>query len=1209
MEFQVLGPLEVRDGERVLRVGRGKPSALLALLLLNADEVVSTDRLIDELWGEQPPATAGKALQVYVAKLRQVLGADLIATRPPGYELRLADAGRLDARRFERGLTAAREALAAGDARGASALLSDALALWRGPPLADVAYERFAQPEILRLEELRLAALEERIEADLALGRHSELVGELERLVAQHPLRERPRAQLMLALYRSGRQAEALEAYQAARHALVDGLGIEPGAALQDLQQALLAQDPALGAAAPPPPSTQPERKLVSVLALDVEPAEALVRDPERLREALDALADAVGAEVAAADGRLEPETPGALLASFGADRALEQHARRALDVARAALALDRDELTLRAGVESGEVIVGEHLEGAVPGAARRLAARAEPGEVVLGDRAQAAVGATRSGAAAFVGRAAELELVGRRLERLAEQERPHLVALVGEAGVGKSRFVRELHQRLDPEPAWLLGRCPAYGRATTYRPIAEILRADPAVAVRERRGEEGFLRIALGLESPAAAHPWEARERLGEEWVDLLSEIAASGPAVVVVEDLHWAEDALLELIDLARRATGPLLLLVTARPELLERSASFGAGHNASRLWLDPLAGGEAAELLDALAPGLSQASRELVLERAEGNPFFLEEALAWVLEHAGSGGPPDSVQAVIAARIDLLPAGDKQTLQAAAVAGRIFWGGALAELTGAAVGLGLLEERDFVRRRATSSLAGEREYAFKHALSREVAYASLPLGRRARLHAAFADWLEQAGGSSDEHAALLAHHLGASAAPAVRDLAWGADTAGADAVRARAVHWLARAGELAIRRYELDPGVAMLEEALALERDGPERGALWRSLAWGRRMQFDTDGYREAAETALALDPPPAAAAEVLAELAYAGSQPWLWREPPDPDDVEDWIERVLAAAAPGSRIRGLALTARTMVDRGADSTVIDEAVAIAEADGDPLLLARSHLAKIDAARANRRYGDAVRWVERTLALESPVTDPFHRDGLLFGSTFTYLSAGRVAEARRVVPEHLALCARLPPHQRVHATTGSVMPELAAGDWASLASQATAAVNAAEENRATPCQFNWRSVLMTAVGHARLGQLAEAERLEQCAADLHQVGGAFEKEPALLRLALARGDHATAERLLGEAPEPDPWWDFDAEAARLDALAALGDREGVEREAEVALALGGYAEPFALRALGLVREDEELLAQATRQFTANGAGGHAQWPPAPS
>jgi DNA-binding SARP family transcriptional activator len=249
LDFRLLGPLEVVDEGRPLALGGAKQRALLAVLLLRRNEVVSVDRLIDELWGEEPPPTAAKVVQVYVSQLRKALARDsrvpVIETRSPGYVIRV-EAGHLDAERFERLLAGARRARSAGDPEGASRLLSEALALWRGQALADFAYEPFAQATIARLEELRLVALEERIEADLGAGRHPELVGELETLVAEHPLREGLRGQLMLALYRSGRQAEALEAYQQARRALVEELGIDPSPSLQELEKAILRQDPVL---------------------------------------------------------------------------------------------------------------------------------------------------------------------------------------------------------------------------------------------------------------------------------------------------------------------------------------------------------------------------------------------------------------------------------------------------------------------------------------------------------------------------------------------------------------------------------------------------------------------------------------------------------------------------------------------------------------------------------------------------------------------------------------------------------------------------------------------------------------------------------------------------------------------------------------------------------------------------------------------------
>jgi DNA-binding SARP family transcriptional activator len=268
MDFRLLGPLEVVERDRSLALGGAKQRSLLAVLLLHANELVSADRLIDELWGQSPPATAAKSIQVYVSRLRKELGDGRLETRAPGYLLRV-DPSELDLARFRR-LTADATAAEAEEAAGK---LREALGLWRGPALADLAYEPFAQAEIIRLEELRWAALEQRVDADLACGGHAELVGELEALVAQHPLRERLRAQLMLALYRSARQAEALDAYRTARRELSEELGLEPSEELRRLEQAILRHDPALelraetAMRAPSPataaPMQPPERSLL----------------------------------------------------------------------------------------------------------------------------------------------------------------------------------------------------------------------------------------------------------------------------------------------------------------------------------------------------------------------------------------------------------------------------------------------------------------------------------------------------------------------------------------------------------------------------------------------------------------------------------------------------------------------------------------------------------------------------------------------------------------------------------------------------------------------------------------------------------------------------------------------------------------------------------------------------------------------------------
>ena len=246
LEFHILGPLEVVGDHGRIPLGGQKQRALLGALVVHVGEVISTDRLLDELWGEHPPKTARTSLQNMVSQLRTLLGGDVLVTRPPGYVLQVQP-GQVDAARFEGLVAGARKAPL--DER--SRLLREALALWRGPPLADLEFERFAEGEVRRLEELRLDALEERIEADLELGLGSELVGELESLVERHTLRERLRRQLMLALYRSGRQAEALQVYHDARRVLADELGLEPSPALKQLYGSILRQEQVLEKARP----------------------------------------------------------------------------------------------------------------------------------------------------------------------------------------------------------------------------------------------------------------------------------------------------------------------------------------------------------------------------------------------------------------------------------------------------------------------------------------------------------------------------------------------------------------------------------------------------------------------------------------------------------------------------------------------------------------------------------------------------------------------------------------------------------------------------------------------------------------------------------------------------------------------------------------------------------------------------------------------
>ncbi len=247
IEFRVLGPFEVVDGDRTFRLGSPQQRALLVVLLMHRDQPVSADTLIDALWGERAPATAVKIVQGYVSNLRRALGDGLLVTRAPGYMLQVAP-GQVDADRFESLVDQGRRAFEDGNAREAGVNLNEALALWRGPALADFAYQSFAQTWIHRLEESRIGALEQRIEVELTLGQHARLVPELEAKVREHPLRERFVGQLMLALYRSGRQADALQVYRVARRRMVEELGLEPGGELQQLERSILEHSPTLDA-------------------------------------------------------------------------------------------------------------------------------------------------------------------------------------------------------------------------------------------------------------------------------------------------------------------------------------------------------------------------------------------------------------------------------------------------------------------------------------------------------------------------------------------------------------------------------------------------------------------------------------------------------------------------------------------------------------------------------------------------------------------------------------------------------------------------------------------------------------------------------------------------------------------------------------------------------------------------------------------------
>jgi DNA-binding SARP family transcriptional activator/class 3 adenylate cyclase/tetratricopeptide (TPR) repeat protein len=796
MEFRILGPLEVLDNGRVVDVGAAKQRALLAVLLLNANRVVSTDSLIEALWGERPPATAQKALQVYVSQLRKAVGRDRILTRSPGYELGVGP-GELDLERVE--------------TLAAEGKLEQALTVWRGSPLAEFAYEPFAQAEIARLEELRVTCLEQRIERDLADGRHAALVGELEALVREHPLRERLRAQLMLALYRSGRQAEALDAYQAGRALLSDELGLEPGADLKELQRAILEHDALLAPPQPPEPITRPNdvpaqttspltrtrevRKTVTVLFCDVTAVGAEL-DLESLRRLTARGFDELLPVLERHGATVERSLGGAAAAIFGIPVVHEDDALRAARAAteiRERLAALRAELeahwgawlALRIGIGTGEVVAGGEPSaiGEPVQSALGLQQEARPDELLVDERThqlvrEAVEFETSDGRIRIVGMCAippgpvrrfDSPMVGRdrerrRLDDAFEQavgdRSCQLFTILGAAGVGKSRLVQEFVSHIPADALVARGRCLPYGEGITYWPVLEAVR-DAARLDDAASSEDNLKQLAALLDGEEGA---VAARRLGEvlglvEQTSSAEEtfravrtfveaLARRRPLVLVFDDIHWGEATFLDLVDHVSDwvRAAPVLLVCMARPELLEVRPQWGGGKlNATSVLLEPLSDADSVKLLDNLAGStdLDEPARQRIVETSGGNPLFVEEMLALLLEDDRDRAVevPATIQALLAARLDRLPDNERAAIEAASVEGKVFHEASVAEL--AAVGVADVREallalvrRDLIRN-DSPVFSGERAYRFRHLLIRDAAYESIPKEARATLH----------------------------------------------------------------------------------------------------------------------------------------------------------------------------------------------------------------------------------------------------------------------------------------------------------------------------------------------------------------------------------------------------------------------------------------------------------------------------------------
>jgi DNA-binding SARP family transcriptional activator len=559
MDFHILGPLEVLSDGQALKLGGQKQRALLAILLLEANRVVSSDRLIDALWEDEPPEGALKTLQVYVSRLRKLLGGERLRTQATGYLLRV-EPDELDLARFRSLQEEGR--------------LQEALSLWRGSPLADFAYRRFAQTEIARLEELHLSCLEERIERDLVGGRHAELVGELEALVAEHPSRERFSGQLMLCLYRSGRQAEALELYRAARETLVEELGIEPGRELRALHQAILEQDPGLEVAVAAEPAAESSR------------GGFVGREPER-------------AELIA-----------------GLDDAFACHGR--------------------------------------------------------------------------------------------------LFLVVGEPGIGKSRLAEQLteHARIRGARV-LVGRCWEAGGAPAYWPWVQALRgyirASEPEALGAQLGDAAadlaqllpeLARLFPRLPEPPSLESEGARFRLFEGISSFLRNAAQVRPLVLVLDDLHAADEPSLLLLQfVAREIADSRLLVICAfrdvdpslRDPLSSALAQLVREPQAAQVALPGLSTRDVGEYIE-LSTGVEPTTplAQAIHAKTEGNPLFVVETVRLldaerrIADASVEPRIPLGVRAVIDQRLRRLSEGCRSLLLAASVLGREFGLDALTRLS---------------------------------------------------------------------------------------------------------------------------------------------------------------------------------------------------------------------------------------------------------------------------------------------------------------------------------------------------------------------------------------------------------------------------------------------------------------------------------------------------------------------------------------------
>jgi len=713
---------------------------------------------------------------------------------------------------------------------------------------------------------------------------------------------------------------------------------------------------------------------------------------------------------------------------------------------------------------------------------------------------------------APMVGRDQELSLLETLLERVAAEGRPDLVTIYGDPGLGKSRLTAEFLARADvtvPNATVVRGRCLPYGEGVTYWPLAEILKAlagvrdtDPPEIALERIKSVGraelsqevatspekataALAYTVGLEDPAFSfrdlEPREVRRKIHAAWRSFFSALATRAPTIVVVEDIHWADAALLELLEeLADRIVGPVLFVCPSRPELTERRPSWGGGRrNFSSIALEPLSEVESDRLVSLLlsVEELPPSMHRRILERAEGNPFFLEEIVRHLIDDGrivrendrwraradiDNVVIPDTIQAVLAARIDLLAPSEKRALQGAAVVGRVFWPGPVRRLLdgeGTAVEetLARLEVRELVQSRLASSIAGEAEFIFKHVLTREVAYESLPRRERAGAHAAVAAWIEStAGERRGEFAELLAYHHEEAYRGGRDDTR--AEPEAVERQRENAFSALMQASEDARRRFAVAKAAAMAERALALAREPLGRAMALEQVGMVALNDYRGDlacsSFREAAD--LRAEYAPMDRMAIARVCARAVEVPMRWpgsmmHVPPE-EEVRRYLDLGIANVGDGDSeelVRLLLAGAFAAYAFGPRRAIADGEYERGRADAEraadmAMRLRRPDLASasLDAAGATLwprgLYGASLSIIRRRLELAETLEDPWELGDVHAVAAWASALIGDYPEAVRRAERGEVISGGEAAGMTLHNLSWRAFARFSLGDW---------------------------------------------------------------------------------------------------------------------------------------------------------------------------